>query len=161
MTNSMRGCVAYNDLWPWPISSRSFGLDLENRVRSVASTVLDGFFPYLVQMINSMRGCVAYNDLWPWHTSSRSFSHDFAKIWHFLFYMGFVGYGCCGDWWWRGVYLDRWRSRHSSLKQTWETRKYMHDLKNTDGILDLKSQTYSFETLHYVNVVDGHGIATI
>ena len=42
-----RGCVAYNDLWPWPISSRSFGLGLENRVRSVASTVPDGFFPYL------------------------------------------------------------------------------------------------------------------
>ena len=25
------------------------------------STVLDGFFPYLAQMITSMRGCVAYN----------------------------------------------------------------------------------------------------
>ena len=72
MITSMRGCVAYNDLWPWPISSRSFGLGLENRVRFVASTVLDGFFPYLVQMITSMRGCVAYNDLWPWPISSRS-----------------------------------------------------------------------------------------
>ena len=40
------------------------------------STVLDGFFPYLAQMISSMIGCVAYNDLvtltyifkviWPW-----------------------------------------------------------------------------------------------
>ena len=30
------------------------------RVRLVASTVLDGFFPYLVQIINSMRGCVAH-----------------------------------------------------------------------------------------------------
>ena len=27
------------------------------------STVLDGFFPYLAQMITSMRGCIAYNDL--------------------------------------------------------------------------------------------------
>ena len=44
---SMREYVAYYDLWPWPISSRSFDLDLENRVRSVASTVLDGFFQYL------------------------------------------------------------------------------------------------------------------
>ena len=44
MITRMRGCVAYNDLWPWPISSRSFGLGLENRVRSAASTVLDGFF---------------------------------------------------------------------------------------------------------------------
>ena len=41
---SIRGCVACNDLWPWPIFSRSFGLDLENRVRYVVSTVLDGFF---------------------------------------------------------------------------------------------------------------------
>ena len=76
MITSMRGSVAYNDPWPWPISSRSFGLGLENRVRSVASTVLDGFFPYLVQMINSIRGCVACDDLWPWPISSRSFDLD-------------------------------------------------------------------------------------
>ena len=76
MITSMRGCVAYNDLWPWPISSSSFGFGLENRVCFVASTVLDGFFPYLVQMINSMRGCVACDDPWPWPISSRSFSLD-------------------------------------------------------------------------------------
>ena len=33
------------------------------RVRPVASTVQDRFFPYLVQMINSMRGYVACDDL--------------------------------------------------------------------------------------------------
>ena len=75
---SIRGCVTCNDPWPWPIFSRSFGLDLENRVRSVASTVLDGFFPYLVQMITSMR-CVACHDLWPWPLSSRSF--DLVLTW--------------------------------------------------------------------------------
>ena len=79
MITSMRGCVSYNDLWPWPISSRPFGLDLENRVRSLASTVPDGFFPYLVQMITSMRGCVVCDDLWPWHISSRSFDLDFEN----------------------------------------------------------------------------------
>ena len=79
MITSMRGCVAYKDLWPWPISSRSFGLGLENRVRSVASIVLDGFFPYLVQMITSMRRCVACGDLWPWPTSSRSLDLDFEN----------------------------------------------------------------------------------
>ena len=79
MITSMRGCVAYNDLWPWPISSRSFGLVLENLVRSVASTVLDGFFPYLVQMITSMRRCVACDDIWPWPISSRSFDLDFEN----------------------------------------------------------------------------------
>ena len=61
MINSMRACVACDDTWPWPISSRSFGLDLENRVRSVASTVLDRFFIYLAQMITNNRGCVACN----------------------------------------------------------------------------------------------------
>ena len=43
------------------------------RVRPVASTVQNGFFPYLVQMINSMRGCVACDDPWPLPISSRSF----------------------------------------------------------------------------------------
>ena len=59
MITSMRRCVACDDLWPWPISSRSFDLDLENRVRSVAFTVLDGFLLYLAQMITIIRGCVA------------------------------------------------------------------------------------------------------
>ena len=76
MITSMRGCVAYNDLWPWPISSGSFGIGLENRVRSVASTVRDGFFLYLVQMITSIRRYVACDDLWPWPISSRSFDLD-------------------------------------------------------------------------------------
>ena len=76
MITSMRGCVAYNDLWPWPISPRSFGIGLENRVRSVASTVPDGVFPCLVRMITSMRRCVACDDLWPWPILSRSFNLD-------------------------------------------------------------------------------------
>ena len=59
MINSMRGCVACDDLWPWPISSRSFDLDLENCVRSVVSTVLYGFFIYMAQIITVIRGCVA------------------------------------------------------------------------------------------------------
>ena len=47
------------------------------RVRPhVASTVQDGCFPYLVQMITSMRRCVACDDLWPWPISSRSFDLD-------------------------------------------------------------------------------------
>ena len=59
MINSMRGCVACDEPWPWPISSRSFGLDLENRVPSVTSTVLNGFFLYMAHMITIIRGCVA------------------------------------------------------------------------------------------------------
>ena len=75
MINSMRGCVACDNHWPWPISSRSFGLDLENRVRSVASTVLDGFFLYLAQMITIIRGCVA--------------CYFFFRIWKFEFLANF------------------------------------------------------------------------
>ena len=71
----MRGCVACDDLWPWPISSRSFDLDLENRVRSVASTVVDGFFLYLAQMITIIRGCVA--------------CYLFFRIWKFEFLANF------------------------------------------------------------------------
>ena len=71
MINSMRGCVACDDLWPWPISSRSFDLDLENCVRSVVSTVLYGFFIYLAQMITVIRGCVA--------------CYVFFRIWKFEF----------------------------------------------------------------------------
>ena len=96
MITSMRGYVAYNDLWPWPISSRSFGLVLENLVRSVASTVLDGFFPYLGQMITSMRRCVACDDLWPWPISSSSFDLDFEnRVWG----------GGYPRWWHRLIYL--------------------------------------------------------
>ena len=76
MITNVAGCVAYNDLWPWPVFSRSFGLDLENHIRSVASAVLEGFFPYLVQMITSIRRCVPCDDLWPWPISSRSFNLD-------------------------------------------------------------------------------------
>ena len=46
------------------------------RVRPEASTVLDGFFPYVVQMINSMSGRVLCDDPWPWHIYSRSFGLD-------------------------------------------------------------------------------------
>ena len=93
---SITGCVACNDLWPWPIFLRSFSLDLENRVRSVASTVLDGFFPYLVQMITSMRRCVTCDDLWPRPISSRSFDLDtenrvrgggYPRLWYRLIYL--------------------------------------------------------------------------
>ena len=87
MINGMRGCVACSDLWPWPISSKSFRLDFVIKllkygtsccVRSTASTVLGGFLPYLAQLITSMRKCIAHNDLWARPISSRSFSHDFV-----------------------------------------------------------------------------------
>ena len=58
MITSMRRCVTCDDLWPWSISSRSLNLDLANRVPSVASAVLDGFFLYWAQMITIDRGFV-------------------------------------------------------------------------------------------------------
>ena len=78
MITTMRGCVAHHDLWPWPISLRSFGLDLENRVRSVASTVLNGFFLYLAQMITIIRRCVA--------------CYIFFRIWKFQILANFLNF---------------------------------------------------------------------
>ena len=79
MINSTRGCVACDDLWPWPISSRSFSLDLENCVQSVASTALDGFFLYLAQMITIIRGCV------PCYVFFRIWKFEFlANFWNFF-----------------------------------------------------------------------------
>ena len=75
MITTMRGCVAHSDLWPWPISSRSFDRDLENRVRSLASIVLNGLFLYLAQMITIITGCVACN--------------VFFRIWKFEFLANF------------------------------------------------------------------------
>ena len=106
MITSMRGPVAYNDIWPWPISSRSFGLGLENRVRSVAFTVLGGFFTYLVQMITSMSS-VACDDLWPWHkwslllenVSRVTFFFQNREIWIF--------WQILRPWPWKKIYSSR------------------------------------------------------
>ena len=84
MITSMRGCLAYNDLWPWPISSRQLGVGLENRVRFIASTVLDGLFPYLIQVITSMGRRVACDVLWPWPIYLRSFDLDFKNCVRFV-----------------------------------------------------------------------------
>ena len=78
MITTTRGCVGHHDLWPWPISSRSFGLDLENRACSVASTVLDGIFLYLAQIITISRGCVT--------------CYAFFRIWKFEFLAIFLNF---------------------------------------------------------------------
>ena len=81
---SIRGCVTYNDLWPSPLSTRSFSDDFatkllkSRRVRCTAHIVPNGFFPYLAQMIINLRGCITFIDPWSWCLSTRSFSHDFA-----------------------------------------------------------------------------------
>ena len=59
----MREFVACNDLWHWPVSSRLFSHEFavkllqygtSCRVRFTTCTVLDGFFPYLAQMITTL-----------------------------------------------------------------------------------------------------------
>ena len=91
MITSMRGCVACDDPWPWPISSRSFGLDLENSVRSVGSTVLDGFSLYLAQMITIIWGCVAFFRIWKfeylanfWNFSALTLKKKIYSSWWIL-----------------------------------------------------------------------------
>ena len=94
MTTSIRECVMHNDLWSWPISSRSFRHDFAIKllkyvtschIRSTAHTVLDRFFPYLAQMTTSMKECLAYNDLWPiFKVIQPWFCNKTAEIWHIL-----------------------------------------------------------------------------
>ena len=83
----MRKCVTLNELWTWPIFSGSFSHEfaikllkygISCRVRSTASSVLDGLFPYSAHMIISIGGCVMHNDLWHRPISSKSFNHDFV-----------------------------------------------------------------------------------
>ena len=71
--------------WPWPISSRSFNLDFENRVRSVPFSVLDWLFPYLPQIITAIKGCVeckVYNKIvkFTFFANSSNFS-AFTLFW--------------------------------------------------------------------------------
>ena len=89
MITSMRGCVVPNDLWLWPISFRSFCQNFAIKqlkygtsccVCFTACKVLDGFFPFLAQMITRIRVCVTHNDLWPWHIFSRLFNCDVAYL---------------------------------------------------------------------------------
>ena len=66
-------------------------IDFENRVRSVASTVLDGFLLYLAQMITIIRGCVA--------------CYDFFKIWKFNFLANFKKFSALTL---KKIYSSRW-----------------------------------------------------
>ena len=68
MIASIRGCVANNTVSPFPMSSMSFSHDFAIKhlkydtffhVHSRAYTVLNGFFPYLAQIITNMKGCFA------------------------------------------------------------------------------------------------------
>ena len=118
-------------------------------VSSVASTVLDGFFPYLVQMISSMRRCVACDDLWPWPISSRSFDFDFENrvrsvtfsvLDRLFFWLG-IQYDSIM---WvimrrRGVSWERRRSSYSSFNCT----KYMWFLRPYSRIVDLVRSSYN------------------
>ena len=98
MITNTRGCVTCNDLWPWPISSRSFSHNFAIKllkygtpcpVCSRACTDLDESFPYFAQVITNMRGCVACNNIWAWPITSGpnlTFIFKVIKLWHCLFY---------------------------------------------------------------------------
>ena len=74
MTTSMRVCVAHNDPWPWPLSSRSFSHDSAIKLLKYGTCCC-------VRPTGGGGGGGGggvHNDLWPWPISFRSFSHDFA-----------------------------------------------------------------------------------
>ena len=64
-------CVRFFRIWKFEFLANFWNFSALTLKKK--STVLDGFFPYLAQMITSMRGCLAYNDLWPRPISSRPF----------------------------------------------------------------------------------------
>ena len=87
MITGVRGCVLCNDLWPWPVSSRSFSHNFAIKLLKygtssfvcfTACTILDGFFPYFAQMITSIRGCVMHNELWSILVDHRSSFSSFV-----------------------------------------------------------------------------------
>ena len=93
MITSMTGCVKFNDLRLWPISSRSFSYDLAIKllkyytsccVCSAALKVLDVLFLYLAQILTSIRWYVVGNDLWPWPISSRLSSCEIANFMDYI-----------------------------------------------------------------------------
>ena len=66
---------------------RFFCPSAHDSVRSVVSTVLDGLFLYLAQMVNSSRGCITCDDFRPWHilkVIQPWMYKKIAKIWHIL-----------------------------------------------------------------------------
>ena len=86
--------VSCNDIWYWPIFSRSFShdfamkllkYDTSCRVCSTTRTVLDELFPYLAQITTSVGGCVVHNDPWPWPIYSRLFSCDIAYFMDYIY----------------------------------------------------------------------------
>ena len=72
----------------WLCNKTAITWHVSCRLHSSARAVLNGFVPYLAQMITSVRGCVSRYDFWPRSISSGSFSHDFVvhplKIWPIL-----------------------------------------------------------------------------
>ena len=89
MMTSISGCVAHKDLWPYPISTRSFSHDFAIKLLnygtffrfcSTSRTAQNRYFSYLAQMITGMRGCVTHNDPSPWHFLS-SLQHSYHR-WH-------------------------------------------------------------------------------
>ena len=76
ITTGVRGCVAHNDIWPWPISFRSFRYDFATKLLKYGTLVLQCllysmYSPYSAQMIIYMRWRVACHNPSPWPLSSR------------------------------------------------------------------------------------------
>ena len=72
MITGMRGCVAYNDLWPWPIPSRSTMGHLFYATSSfVHYFVATGEFKLELQSGNAQSGSnsTIFGAVWPWNVT--------------------------------------------------------------------------------------------
>ena len=115
MIVSKTGFLALNDLWSWPISSRSFSHDFAIKplkyipsccVHSTARTVLDGLFPYLAQMITNMsKVCRVQRPLtltYIFKAIQTWLCNKTVEIWHILLCML---YSSCSSGWILSLFL--------------------------------------------------------
>ena len=89
MITIRRGCVAYNDFWPSPISSRSFGQNFV-KILHILLCLLCSIYNYgwILTIVcwndhHKERMCWC-NDIEPCSISLRSFGLNFVKILHIL-----------------------------------------------------------------------------
>ena len=95
MITSMRGCVTWNSLRPWPISSRTFNHDFAIKrlkydtsccVHCTACTVLDRFFPYLAQTSTGIDADASKGETSPGYFNSKlvnSYKCGTIFLWEF------------------------------------------------------------------------------
>ena len=117
-------------------------------VCSTACTVLDGFFPYLAQMITSIRGCFLYNDLWLWPVSSWSFNYDFAvKLLRYGTFCHVHSTACTVFGWILSLFWHKWSlAWEGVLIGQWSRSHWLFEFLQSGGGYPSRSLIYNFSS---------------